>query len=56
MLSKVNSGALIGVEALPVEVEVNSGERGEPRTFVVGLPDAAVKESVNRVSSAMANI
>ena len=55
MLSKVNSGALIGVEALPVEVEVNSGERGEPRTFVVGLPDAAVKESVNRVSSAMAN-
>ncbi len=45
----------MGVEALPVEVEVNSGEKGEPRTFIVGLPDAAVKESINRVSSAMAN-
>lgn len=55
MLSKVKSGALLGVEALPVEVEVNSGERGEPRTFIVGLPDVAVKESLNRVSSAMAN-
>lgn len=55
MLARVNSGALVGVEALPVEIEVNSGERGEPKTFVVGLPDAAVKESVNRVSSALAN-
>ncbi len=55
MLSRVKSGALLGVEALPVEVEVNSGERGEPKAFIVGLPDAAVKESINRVSSAMAN-
>lgn len=45
----------MGVEALPVEIEVNSGERGEPRTFIVGLPDLAVKESLNRVSSALAN-
>ena len=37
MLARVNSGALVGVEALPVQVEVNSGERGEPKTFVVGL-------------------
>lgn len=55
MLAKVNSGALVGIEALPVEIEVNAGERGEPKTFVVGLPDAAVKESINRVSSALAN-
>ncbi len=55
MLAKVNSGALIGVEALAVEIEVNTGERGEPRTFIVGLPDAAVKESLNRVSSALSN-
>lgn len=55
MLSRVNSGALLGVEALPVEVEVNSGEKGDRRTFICGLPDAAVKESINRVSSAMAN-
>lgn len=55
MLSKIYSGALIGVEAAPVEVEVNSGESGEPRTFMVGLPDAAVKESQDRVNSALAN-
>lgn len=55
MFSKVHSGALFGVEALPVEIEVNSGESGEPKVFIVGLPDAAVKESLNRVSSAMAN-
>ena len=55
MFSKLHSGALLGVEALPVEIEVNSGEKGEPRTFIVGLPDAAVKESLNRVSSALSN-
>ena len=55
MLAKVHSGALSGVDALAVEVEVNSGERGEPRVFMVGLPDAAVKESQDRVVSALAN-
>lgn len=55
MLSKIHSGALCGIEALPVEIEVNSGEKGEPKVFIVGLPDAAVKESINRVSSALAN-
>ena len=55
MFSRLHSGALFGVEALPVDVEVNSGECGEPKIFMVGLPDAAVKESLNRVSSAMAN-
>ncbi|MBE6414047.1 MAG: ATP-binding protein [Verrucomicrobiaceae bacterium] len=55
MFAKLHSGALSGVEALPVDIEVNSGESGEPKVFIVGLPDAAVKESFNRVSSAMAN-
>ncbi len=55
MLAKAHSGALIGVEAIPVDIEVNTGEQGEPRTFIVGLPDAAVKESLNRVSSALSN-
>ncbi len=55
MLARLHSGALVGVNALPVEIEVNSGERGEPKAFIVGLPDAAVKESLNRVSSALAN-
>ncbi len=55
MLAKVKSGALMGIDASPVEVEVNSGEGGEPRIFMVGLPDAAVKESADRVSAALSN-
>jgi magnesium chelatase family protein len=43
------------VEAQPVQVEVNAGEFGEAGVYLVGLPDAAVKESKDRVSSALAN-
>jgi magnesium chelatase family protein len=55
MLGITQSAALIGVEAHPVQVEVNTGEAGEPKFILVGLPDAAVKESQDRVFSAMAN-
>ena len=55
MLAVVTSGALLGIEAQPVQVEVNAGEYGEANIFLVGLPDAAVKESKDRVSSALAN-
>ena len=54
-LAVVKSGALQGVSATPVDVEVNTGESGEPRMVLVGLPDAAVKESNDRVASALAN-
>ncbi|MDR3117714.1 MAG: YifB family Mg chelatase-like AAA ATPase [Puniceicoccales bacterium] len=55
VLATVQSGALWGVDALPVQVEVNTGERGELRFVLVGLPDAAVKESMDRVCSALQN-
>ncbi len=55
MLSTVTSAALNGIEASPVEVEVNSGETGEPKPVMVGLPTTAVKESIDRVWSALAN-
>ncbi len=55
MLATVTSAALKGIEAVPVLVEVNSGESGDPRLIMVGLPDAAVKESDDRVFSALAN-
>lgn len=55
MLATVLSATLQGVHALPVEVEVNSGESGDPRLVLVGLPDVAVRESQDRVSSALAN-
>src|SRR5208337_3112681 len=54
MLSKVCSAALNGIEAYPVEVEVNAGW-GDTVTVIVGLPDAAVKESRDRVFTALSN-
>ncbi|HMO51109.1 MAG TPA: YifB family Mg chelatase-like AAA ATPase [Kiritimatiellia bacterium] len=54
MLAKVFSGAVYGVDAYPVEIEVNAGH-GEPKTVVVGLPDTAVKESSDRVWTALLN-
>ena len=54
MLSKVCSAAVNGIEAFPVEVEVNGGT-GDFQVLVVGLPDAAVKESKDRVVTALMN-
>jgi magnesium chelatase family protein len=55
MLAKVYSGAVVGVDAVPVEIEVNSGGGGEINQVIVGLPDAAVRESKDRVWTAIAN-
>jgi len=54
MLAKVHSAAVLGIDAYPVEVEVNSGW-GQPAVIIVGLPDAAVKESRDRVKTAIEN-
>ena len=53
MIAKLHSAALQGVEAVEVEVEVNSPGTGTPRMVILGLPDAAVRESTERVSSAV---
>ena len=55
MLATICSAALVGIDAVPVQVEVNTGESGEPKLILVGLPDAAVKESDDRVFSALSN-
>jgi magnesium chelatase family protein len=54
MLAKVYSAAVYGVDAYEVEIEVNAAA-GAPVIVVVGLPDAAVKESRDRVTTAVAN-
>lgn len=54
MLAKVFSCAVIGVDGVLVEVEVDVGS-GQPGTVVVGLPDAAVQESKERVRAAIRN-
>ena len=54
-LSKIYSGAVSGVDAFTVEIEVNVSSAGDPMIVVVGLPDTAVKESQYRVSAAIGN-
>ena len=54
MLFKMASASLKGIEAYVVEVEVDI-RRGLPRFQTVGLPEAAVKESKDRVKSAVNN-
>lgn len=54
MVSKIYSMGLYGMEAFPVEVEADLSQ-GLPAFELVGLPDAAVKESRDRVRSALKN-
>jgi magnesium chelatase family protein len=54
MLARVFSCAVIGLEGVVVEVEVDTGD-GLPSIIIVGLPDAAVQESRERVQAAVKN-
>ena len=54
MLARVYSCAVIGLDGVVVEVEVDTGG-GLPKMVIVGLPDAAVQESRERVQSAVKN-
>ncbi|MHC4908612.1 MAG: YifB family Mg chelatase-like AAA ATPase [Planctomycetota bacterium] len=55
MISRVRSFVLRGIDAIPCEVEVDVCATALPRTTIVGLPDAAVRESVERVRTAILN-
>ncbi len=55
MLAKIYSAAVQGVEAMAVEIEVNVARSGDPVIVIVGLPDTAVKESKDRVTTAITN-
>jgi len=54
MLARIHSAAVHGVEAYPVQVEVDVA-RGMRQMTIVGLPDAAVRESCDRVEAAIRN-
>jgi magnesium chelatase family protein len=54
MLARTHSAAVVGIEAIPVEIEADLAP-GLPGMVVVGLPDAAVKESRDRVKAALVN-
>ncbi|MGD8719013.1 MAG: YifB family Mg chelatase-like AAA ATPase [Candidatus Zixiibacteriota bacterium] len=55
MHARVLSAGLLGIDAYPVEVEVDAGAGVQGMFTVVGLPDAAVKESRDRVQAAIRN-
>ncbi len=55
MLARLNSVTIEGIEGIVCEVEVDVARGGFERSLVVGLPDAAVKESTERVRSAIIN-
>lgn len=55
MLAKVTSGATVGLNSIPVEVEVHLDRKGLPAFKIVGLPDKAVAEARERVRSAIVN-
>ncbi len=55
MLVKLKTFSLLGIDAVPVDVEVDVARVGLPKTILVGLPEAAVRESTHRVSRAIEN-
>ncbi|OAB54976.1 hypothetical protein AY599_03395 [Leptolyngbya valderiana BDU 20041] len=55
MPSKTRSFLLQGVDAMPCEVEVDLDDAALAKETIVGLPDAAIRESIERVRAAMAN-
>lgn len=55
MLAKLRTFSLLGLDAVPVDVEVDVSVATHPSTVVVGLPDGAVRESRHRVKRAVVN-
>lgn len=55
MLAKITSAAVVGLDAVPITVEVDVASMGLPSLTIVGLPDKAVEESKDRVRTAIKN-
>lgn len=55
MLAKLFTYSLFGIDAKPVEVEVDISPGAMPKTILVGLAEAAVRESTHRVERALVN-
>ena len=55
MLAKLHTFSLLGIDALPVEAEVDVSPAALPKTVLVGLPEQAVKESIHRIERALVN-
>ena len=56
MLAQLRTFALMGIDAVPVEVEVDTAPANMPKTILVGLPELTVRESIHRIERAMVNL
>jgi magnesium chelatase family protein len=56
VLAKLNTFALVGIDAVPVEAEVDNSYANLPKTLIVGLPEMAVRESIHRIERALYNL
>jgi len=56
MLAQLRTFALVGIDAVPVDVEVDTAPAQMPKMILVGLPEMAVRESVHRIERAMVNL
>ncbi len=55
MLAKLSTYTLLGIDAAPIEVEVDISPGAVPKTILVGLAEAAVRESTHRIERALIN-
>jgi magnesium chelatase family protein len=55
MLAKLYTYSLFGIQAIPVEVEVDISPGAMPKTILVGLAEAAARESIHRIERALVN-
>lgn len=55
MLANLQTFSLLGIDALPVDIEVDMSSASLPKTILVGLPQTAVKEIAHRVTRALVN-
>lgn len=55
MLAKLKTYSLVGIDAVPVDVEVDLSPSPLPKIVLVGLPEQAVRESTHRVERALVN-
>ena len=55
MLAKLLTYSLLGIDAVPVEAEVDVSPGAMPKTLLVGLPEAAVREATHRSERAIVN-
>ena len=56
MLSKIFTGAIVGLQGIIIEIEVDVAGRGFPTFTIVGLPNKAIDEAKERVRTAITNV